>query len=319
MSAGATFGVDLGGTNLRVAVVDPDATIAGQRKVSTPPTLDGIVAAIAEGVTELGPLRPGTRRLGVGAAGMVDRAGTIHYSPNVPAFNGAPVQERLVDALDMPAVVDNDANAAVAGEIEHGVARGKRDVLLITLGTGVGGGVVIDGRVLRGANGFGAEVGHFQVDPDGPLCACGERGHWEALASGTALGVLGRDAARAGRAASVLALVDGDVEAIEGTHVGDAAQAGAADAIALVQEYAGRVAVGLVGLVNVFDSELVVVSGGLVELGEVLLGPLRAAFAGHLEGAAHRPVVAIEPAALGVDAGVVGAAVLARSLPVAAR
>jgi glucokinase len=307
-----TFGVDLGGTNLRVGVVDGDATVVGQRVVPTPDTLDGIVAAIAAGTEELRALRPDVAAVGVGAAGMVDRDGAIHYSPNVPAFRHAPVRARLEESLGTTVVVDNDANVAVLGERTHGAARGHDDVLLVTLGTGVGGGVVSGGVVLRGAHGFGAEIGHFQVDPDGPVCACGGRGHWEATASGTALGALARDRARAGAAPGVLARAGGDVDAIRGTTVGDAARDGDADAVDLLHDYAVDVAVGLVGLVNVFDSELVVVSGGLVALGDLLLDPIRAAFAGKIEGAAYRPDVPIVAAELGDDAGLVGAAVLAR-------
>ncbi len=310
----ATFGVDLGGTNLRVAVVDPDGSVVEERRVSTPPTLDGIVDEITDAVRAFAPLRPDARALGVGAAGMVDHQGTIHYSPNVPAFLHAPVRDRLEHATGLPAVVDNDANVAVVAELVHGAARGCTEVLLITLGTGIGGGVVTRGDVLRGAHGFGAEIGHFQVDPDGPLCACGQRGHWEALASGTALGALGREWAAAGAAPSVLARASGSIDDITGILVGDVAQSGAADAIAIVEEYARRVAIGLVGLVNIFDPERVVVSGGLVELGDVLLAPLRLAFDGRIEGAAHRPAVPILAAELGGRAGVVGAAVLAREL-----
>lgn len=310
----ATFGVDLGGTNLRVAVVDPDGSVVEERRVSTPPTLDEIVDEIADAVRALAPLRPDARALGVGAAGMVDHQGTIHYSPNVPAFLHAPVRDRLEDATGLPAVVDNDANMAVVAERVHGAARGCTEVLLITLGTGIGGGVVTRGEVLRGAHGFGSEIGHFQVDPDGPLCACGQRGHWEALASGTALGALGREWAAAGAAPSVLARASGSIDDITGILVGDVAQSGAADAIAIVDEYARRVAIGLVGLVNIFDPERVVVSGGLVELDDVLLAPLRLAFDGRIEGAAHRPAVPILAAELGGRAGVVGAAVLAREL-----
>jgi len=310
----ATFGVDLGGTNLRVAVVDPDGTVVDEQRFATPHALDDIVATIAGAVRELAPLRSDARALGVGAAGMVDHEGTIHYSPNVPAFLHAPVRARLEDVLGLPTVVDNDANVAVVAELVHGAARGCTEALLITLGTGVGGGVVTRGEVLRGAHGFGAEIGHFQVDPHGPLCACGQRGHWEAVASGTALGGLGREWAAAGAAPSVLARADGAVEGITGVLVGDVAQEGAEDAVAILEEYARRVAIGLVGLVNIFDPERVVVSGGLVELGDVLLGPLRAAFDGRIEGAAHRPAVPILPAELGGRAGVVGAAVLAREL-----
>jgi glucokinase len=310
----ATFGVDLGGTNLRVAIVDPDGTIVAQQKVATPPTLDGICDGIAGAVRSLAPHRPDAHALGVGAAGIVDFEGVIHYSPNVPSFLRAPVQARLGAALAMPVVVDNDANVAALAELTHGAAIGCREFLLVTLGTGVGGGVVTGGQVLRGAHGFGAEIGHFQVDPDGPMCACGERGHWEAVASGTALGALGRARVSAGHAPSLLARADGDVAAVTGLLVGVAAQAGDADAIEIIAEYAQQVAVGLVGLANVLDPELIVVSGGLVELDDVLLGPLRAAFLGRIEGAPYRPEVPIVPAELGDHAGVVGAAVLARTL-----
>jgi glucokinase len=317
-----TVGVDLGGTNLRTAVVDGDGTILDDRRAPTPSTLDGIVDQISAAVHDLRATHPDARALGVGAAGMVDSAGVIHYAPNVPAFLEAPVRDRLTAALGVPVVVDNDANAAVVGELLHGAARGRRDVLLVTLGTGVGGGIVAGGRVLRGAHGFGGEIGHFQVDPNGPRCACGGIGHWEALASGHALGQLGRLRAAEGTAPSVLALVDGGAAEVEGVHVGEAARQGAPDAIALVEEYAGWVAVGLVGLVNILDSELIVVSGGLVELEGVLLDPLRVAFsggapggvAGGIEGAAHRPLVPIVAAELGAHAGVIGAAALAREL-----
>jgi glucokinase len=310
----ATFGVDLGGSNLRVALVDPDGTIVEQRRAATPATLDGIVDTITGAVRAFAPLRPEARALGVGAAGMVDHDGVIHYSPNVPAFLKAPVRERLEAAVGLPTIVDNDANAAVVAELTHGAAYGEREVLLITLGTGLGGGIVTRGRVLRGAHGFGAEIGHFQIDPDGPLCACGQRGHWEASASGNALGAMGREWVAAGRAPAVLQLAGGDEAAVTGLHVGEAARAGDPAAIELIAEYAGHVAVGLVGLANILDPALIVVSGGLIDLADVLLDPVRAAFGGRLEGAAYRPEVPIVAAALGRHAGVIGAAVLAREL-----
>jgi glucokinase len=310
----ATFGIDLGGTNLRAGVVDSTGALVADQRVPTPPTLDGIVAAIAAGVRTLGDEHDVASCLGIGAAGMITFDGVIRYAPNIRPFVEAPVAELVREALGMPVALDNDANVAALAEVVHGAAQGYEEVLCITLGTGVGGGIITRGEVLRGAHGFAAEVGHFQVDPNGPMCACGERGHWEAIASGTALGKLGRERAAAGDAPSVLARVDGAVDAITGMHVGDAAQAGEADALALVHEYARGVAVGLVGLVNILDSELVVISGGLVELGDVLLGPLREFFDGHLEGAGHRPKVDIIPAALGERAGVIGAGVLARAL-----
>ncbi|MET0920091.1 MAG: ROK family protein [Acidimicrobiia bacterium] len=316
-----TYGVDLGGTHVRIGRVDHAGAVVEKVKTDTPDTLDGIVDTIAGAVEQLRTNASGADGhaldvLGVGAAGMVDRDGVIHYSPNVPAFIGAPVAARLEAALGMPVTVDNDANVAALAELVHGAVRGHTDALVITLGTGVGGGIVTGGRVLRGAHGFGGEVGHFQVDPHGPACACGETGHWEALASGTALGALARARAGAGAAPSVLARAGGSVDAVTGALTGDAALAGEADAIAIVHEFAVQVAIGLVGLVNVLDSEVVVVSGGLIDLGDLLLDPIREAFRGHLEGARYRPEVPVMAARLGDDAGLVGAAVLARELVV---
>jgi len=310
----ATFGVDLGGTHLRAAVVDRKGTVVDERRTTTPATVDSIVDTIAHMVQTLAGAAPDAIALGLGAAGMIDHDGVIHYAPNIPAFVRVPMRERLVAATGLAVVVDNDANVAALAEFTHGAAQGIDDFLLVTLGTGVGGGIVIGGEVFRGAHGFGAEIGHFQIDPNGPVCACGERGHWEAIASGRALGRLGRERAASGAAPSVLARAGGNVDAVTGVTVGDAAQAGEADALAIVHEYAENVAVGLLGLANILDPRVILVSGGLVELGATLLDPLREWFAGHIEGARYREPVEIIAAALGEEAGVVGGAVLARSL-----
>ena len=211
-------------------------------------------------------------------------------------------------------MVDNDANAAAWGEVVHGAARGALYALMVTLGSGIGGGIIARGRIIRGAHGFAAEVGHFQIDPNGPMCACGERGHWEAFASGHALGRMGREWAAAGRAPGVLARAGGDPDAVTGVHVGDSAEAGEADGRALLEEYARLVAVGLAGLANILDPERIVISGGLVELGDTLLTPVRDAFSRRIEGTEYRPRIEIVPAELGEQAGVIGAAARAREL-----
>lgn len=308
---GIAVGVDIGGTKVLGAVVDAEGKVLDEHRVASPAGWEELRAAIVEVVDELRARVPGVAALGVGAAGMVDRDGMIHYSPNVLGFRQAPVRTDLEAATGLPVTVDNDANVAAYAELRLGAARGATDAMVITLGTGIGGGVIVDGRVLRGAHGFAAEVGHFQVDPDGPMCACGERGHWEALASGTALGRMGRDAAAAGEAPSVLAAAGGEVDAVVGHHVSAAAQAGAADALALVDRYAFYVAIGLVGLANIFDPALIAIAGGLVTDGELFLGPIRAHFLGHIEGADYRPVPQIVAAELGEHAGVIGAAVMA--------
>jgi glucokinase len=249
---------------------------------------------------------------------MIDGEGVVRYAPNLPMFLDAPLRALVQEVVDMPVTVDNDANVAAWGEFCHGALRGHPNSLLITLGTGVGGGVISNGRLLRGAHGFAAEVGHWQFDPSGPRCACGEVGHWEAMASGTALGRMGRSRAEAGTAPGILARAGGDADRVTGVTVGDSAQAGEPDGTEVLEEFARTVALGLAGLANILDPEMIVVSGGLVELGDVLLAPMRAAFRGHLEGASHRPEVPIVAGELGDAAGVVGAAALARD-PAAAR
>jgi glucokinase len=309
-----TIGIDIGGTNVRAAVVDVDGrVVTEQRAAST--TLDW-ESMRGQVLASIAALRAGhdIAAIGIGAAGMVDRDGVIHYAPNVPGFLGTPVQAEIAAATGLPTVVDNDANAAAWGELAHGAARGVRDALVITLGTGIGGGIVSDGRVLRGAHGFAAEIGHFTIDPDGPRCACGEIGCWEALASGTALGRMAREAAVIGDAPAVLKLAGGDPDAVRGTHVSDAARAGAPDALALIDRYAALVAVGFVGLANILDPEIIVVSGGLAEEGDLLLTPVRAYFDGHVEGSHYRPTPSIVAAGLGDRAGTIGAATMAREL-----
>ena len=315
MSADAlTFGVDLGGTNVRCAVVDADGQVLAELREPTPDGNDAVVAAIAALVERLRAQFPGAGAVGVGAAGLVDRDGAVQYAPNIPGLRRSPLRAELQRTLGVPVVVDNDANAAAWGEVVHGAAKGTLYSLVITLGTGVGGGIVARGRIIRGAHGFAAEVGHFQIVPDGELCACGERGHWEAYASGSALGRMGREWARAGKAPRVLERAGGDVDAVTGVHVGDSAQAGEPDGVGVLAEYADYVAIGLAGLANILDPERIVISGGLVELGEALFAPLRRAFRGRVEGPEYRPPIEIVAAVLGEQAGVIGAAARAREL-----
>jgi glucokinase len=186
--------------------------------------------------------------------------------------------------------------------------------VLVTLGTGIGGGIVCEGRLLRGANGFAGEIGHTVVDPHGPPCPCGKRGCWERFASGTGLGRLARDAAHAGQAPNVVALAGGDPDAVRGEHVTKAAAAGDPDAVGVMARYAWWLALGLANMANTFDPEVIVLAGGLVEAGDVLLEPTRSAFEGLVEAADQRPPVRIVLAELGERAGAIGAAKLAGEL-----
>jgi len=307
-----TVGLVIGGTKVLGVLLDADGRVLREeRRLSPHAGVDALVGAAAAIVEELA--QPGIP-VGVGAAGLVSHDGHVLYSPNLPTVFDAPLREALFAATNHPLVVDNDANVAARGEVAYGAAKDAQHALLVTLGTGIGGGLLLNGELYRGAHGFGAEIGHITVERDGPLCACGERGHWEAIASGSALGRLARELIGEGRGAAILAASGGAVEQVTGVHVEEAARAGDADAIALLGHYADNVSLGLAALANVLDPELIVIAGGMVEMGSLLFDPLQASFMQHIEGAAYRPNIPIVPAQLGERAGAVGAAVLARTL-----
>lgn len=241
----------------------------------------------------------------------MDRSGTLRYGPNIPGVTDLPLAARLRERLGLPVVVDNDATCAAWAEHERGAARGANHSITVTLGTGIGGGITVKGEVLRGAHGFAGEPGHMVVDPSGPRCPCGRRGCWEVFASGTGLGRLGRLAAEAGGAPTLVERAGGQVVAIRGEHVTAAAADGDAAALAVLEDFGGWVALGVANLVNLLDCEIVVLGGGLVEAGELLLAPVRAAYQRLAMGADHREPVPIVAAALGERAGAWGAALLA--------
>jgi len=308
----ATIGLDIGGTKVLGVLLADDGTVLREERLASPHT--GLDALVATGAAIVSRLDAPDAPIGVGAAGLVDKDGTLRYAPNLPNVRGAPLRDALAHATGHAVVVDNDAAVATLGEVTYGAAVGRRDVLLVTLGTGIGGGFLFDGRMYRGAHNFGAEIGHFTVDPAGPLCACGERGHWESIASGSALGRMARELVAKGGGSALVAAAGGDPGAVTGNDVGTAAAQGDADARSLLVQYAENVALGLAGLANILDPECIVIAGGLVELGPLLFGPLQEAFGRHIEGADYRPTVAIVPAQLGERAGAIGAAVLARRL-----
>lgn len=314
-------GVDLGGTKILGRLLDPSDPRRERVvvRVDTPRGADAIVGAIAEVILRVDELGRGegfgaVEAVGVGAAGLVDLTGVLRFAPNLPTVVDLDLAGELTRRLDLPVVVDNDANCATVAEHRLGAAAGVQDAVLVTLGTGIGAGVVVGGVVQRGSAGFAGEPGHMVVDPNGPPCPCGRRGCWERFASGSGLGRLGRDAAAAGRADRVIALAGGDGEAVRGEHVTLAAQEGDPGALEVLRLFAWWVALGIANLVNVLDPEVVVIGGGLVAAGEALLGPTREAYAGLVLAYDHRPAVRILPAQLGNDAGSIGAGLLAQSL-----
>ncbi|MDQ6728403.1 MAG: ROK family protein [Actinomycetota bacterium] len=301
-----TIGVDLGGTKCLAVALEGDRVVA-ERRVPTPaggPALLDTIALVAADLGDGGPVAG----IGVGAPGLVDRDGVLKFAPNLPGVTDLAIGAELAARLGVPVRVDNDATCAAWGERQAGAARGYDDVILATLGTGIGGGIVSGGRLLRGANGFAGEIGHMVVDTDGPPCPCGQRGCWERFASGGGLGRLGQTAAADGRARRVMELAGGDPAMVRGEHVTRAAAEGDAESHAILGDFGWWVALGLANLASAFDPEAFVLGGGLIEAGELLLAPVRTAFAELLSGARHRPTVAIVAASLGERAGAIGAA-----------
>ena len=308
----ATVGLDVGGTKcLGLAVAD--GKVVAEERVPTPRGEAALLDALAALVSELAPAAGDLSAVGVGLPGLVDRDGVLHFAPNLPGVAELHVREELERRLGVPVQADNDATCAAWGEREQGAARGLDDVVLVTLGTGIGGGIVTAGRISRGAHGFAGEVGHMVVDPDGPPCPCGQRGCWERFASGSGLGSLAREAAAAGRARRVVELAGGQRDAVRGEHVTRALAEGDGEAAEIMARFAWWVALGLVNLANVFDPDAFVVGGGLVAAGPALFEPTARAFEELLAGRELRPLVPILPAVLGERAGAIGAAFLAET------
>ena len=307
-----TVGVDVGGTKILAVLLDGDAAVVAETRRPTPPR-DGraVIDAIADAVHDL-KAPPGTP-VGAGLPGLVDGSGVLRIGPNLPGVVDLDLGRTLATRIgDAPVIVDNDGTCAAIGEWVAGAAIGATDAVIITLGTGIGSGIISNGAVVHGANGFAGEVGHFVVDRSGPVCPCGKRGCWERYASGSGLAALGAAAAAAGGAPGVLALAGGDAAAVRGEHVTDAAAAGDPGAATVLDEFGWWIALGLGNLAETLDPRLFVLGGGLAESGALLIDRVRGSFAEHLAGARYRPPVAIEIAALGERSGAIGAAVLAR-------
>jgi glucokinase len=308
------IGVDVGGTKVAAGVVDPDGRVVEKVKRLTPAASPaGTEQVIVEVVTDLLG-RHEVSAIGIGAAGFVDETrSVVMFAPNL-AWRDEPVKKRVEERLGCAVMVDNDANAAAWAEARFGAAQDHDHVLLIAVGTGIGAGLVLDGRLYRGRWGAAGEPGHYRVVPDGRLCGCGNRGCWEQYVSGNALVAEARDFARRtpGAAARLLQLGGGSIEGIDGPTVTRAAMEGDAAAVRCFEIIGHWLGTGLADLAAVLDPGCFVIGGGVSEAGDLLIGPARAAFAHGLTGSAYRPHAEIRLAELGTDAGLIGAADLAR-------
>ena len=310
---GRVLAVDLGGTNLRAAVVSAEGALTARRHLPTasedgPDAVIGRMVELLAAVAAEGGVPPDAP-VGVAAPGPLNpRTGVVYFTPNLPRWRDVPLGDLLREGTGRPVEIANDGNCAVLGETRFGVAKGARDVVYLALGTGVGGGVVSAGRLIDGTRGLGAELGHVTVALDGPRCTCGGIGCLEAFASGWAI-------AREARLVATTA----DGEAINREAAGDAISAGAVAAAArggdpaaqAILARAGRALGAAIGaFVNTFNPELVVIGGGVAALGDLLLDPARAAIPSHCFPAL-RACVRLVPSSLGEDTGLFGAAALA--------
>ena len=306
-----TIGLDLGGTKCLGLLVTDTGEVRDETRRPTPRGGDAVLAALVEVAQQLlARAEAPVGSIGVGVPGLVDKRGVLRFAPNLPGVVDLPVASALGAATALPTRVENDATCAGWGERVLGAARGLDDVVMVTIGTGIGGGFIFDGHLYRGSSGYAGEIGHMVVDHNGPPCVCGQRGCWERFASGSGLGRLAREAAVAGRADAVVTLAGGDPESVRGEHVTAAVADGDAEAQAILEHFAWWLALGLANLANIVDPQAFVLGGGLVEAGHVLLEPVRAAFRSLVEAPDHRPEVQILPAMLGERAGAIGAALL---------
>ena len=309
-----TVGVDIGGTKIAAGAVDDAGAILAVERESTPATDPTAIAdAVAAAVDRLRRQHPVTA-VGIGAAGFVgaDRS-TVLFAPNI-SWAGEPLGERVADRIGLPVVVENDANAAAWGEFRFGAGQDLGDLLLVAVGTGLGGGLVVEGRLQRGAFGLAGEVGHLRVVPDGVRCGCGQYGCWEQYASGRALVREARDRINSElpEARPLADLVDGDADALTGPMISEQARAGDPLCVELLADAGRWLGEGIASLAAVLDPAVVVVGGGVSAAGPLLMQPAEKALVRTLPAATHRTNPELRLATLGNQAGMVGAADLAR-------
>lgn len=311
-----TVGVDVGGTKVLGGVVDSLGKVLATSRRETPRAggseLTQTIAAVALELMQ----EHSITAVGVSAAGFVssDRK-TMLATPNIADWNGVQLEGELTKLIGLPVVIENDANAAAWGEAKFGAGRNQAHMMMLTIGTGVGGGIVVNNELYRGAFGIAAEFGHLRVVPEGHLCGCGARGCFEQYASGSALRRHAREAISASPdlARNLLARGDGTIDGLTGQAITDAAREGDAVALAAFQTTAQYLGAGIASLAVLLDPSCVVIGGGVIDAGEILLAPTREAMKRYMPFAGKHPYPEIVAAELGNEAGLVGVADLARN------
>lgn len=310
-----SIGIDIGGTKVLGALVDTSGTVTLEKRIPSPAQdPDQMVEVVASLITELADAAgQELEAVGVAAAGFIDATGsTVLYAPNLK-WRNEPLRERLEQRTKLAVVIENDANAAGWAEFRFGAGKGTKDMAMLTLGTGVGGAIISDGQLRRGGFGIAGELGHIRVVRDGRPCGCGRKGCVEQYASGTAL----LNAAKAlvasnDPAAAMLAELSPSAEQLTGQHIAQALLAGDSGARALIEDLGQYLGEAMGSITAALDPEVYVIGGGLSEAGELVLEPIRRSFEAEVPANGFRPVAKVVGATFSNQAGVIGAADLAR-------
>jgi glucokinase len=311
------IGIDLGGTKIAAALVDGAGEIVAQdyRDTRAREGRDKVVARVLHSaravIEESGVQASQIAGIGIGAPGPIDVAsGAVVAPPNLPGWERVPLKQLIEDNLAITTYLENDANAAALGEHRFGSGRGVDHLIYVVVGTGVGGGLILDGRLYHGASGMAGEIGHIVVKPDGPICSCGRRGCLEALTSGPSIAREARQRMREGTPTLIAELAEGDESRVTAKLVAQAAERGDKVAKRVLAEAMHYLGLGMASLVHTLNPELIVFGGGVANLGERMFGPVREAIAELAFPEAAR-AVRVAPAQLGENAGVLGAAAVA--------
>lgn len=310
------IGVDLGGTNIATGILDENNKIIGRGKVKTraprpaAEIFDSIKESVEMAIADAGISIDDVKSIGIGTPGSVNKAtGEIEFSNNLQ-FNNVPAKEMLEARLKKPVYLENDANCAALGEAVAGCGNGVKDFVAVTLGTGVGSGIIIDGKIIRGSNYCGGEMGHMVINVDGIQCNCGRKGCWEKYASATALVSQAVEAMQNNKTSLLWKTCDGDLNKVEGKTIFEALDLGDATAKKVVDRYLYYVSVGIGNIINALQPEIICVGGGISGQGEKILRPIRGFVAEERYSVHSNKQTIILPAQLGNDAGIIGAALL---------
>jgi glucokinase len=310
-------GIDLGGTKIYTALADHRGRVCAETRIPTgaregPGAVIGrIVESVRRVMQEAGVGQGEVAALGIGSPGPLDpESGVVYSSPNLQGWTDVPLRDRLREGTGIPVWLDNDANLGALGEYNFGAGRGSKNMLYVTVSTGIGAGIIIDGRIYRGSGGGAGEAGHMVISPGGPLCGCGRKGCLEALASGTAMAARAAELVSAGRGRAILDEAGNDPGCITAAAVSRAARAGDPEAAGIITEAGSFLGMGMAGLINIFNPDRLVMGGGALEAGSLLWGSMTRELAARALGPALREVAVVK-ASLEGRSGLLGAVALA--------